>query len=214
MYKNTYNKSNDEQSLGYSIGNYGRAPTTTSSSSSSINSTNNTSTVNSTMPSLEPEIPKSSNVTSLDSTIISTTATKVVPPPIVVKAVSTLPLPIPAPAKPGDAVLDYTDISNKSKSILIVTTTSLPWKTGTAVNPLLRAAYLSTGRKEVGGNVTLMIPWLERKVDQMSIYGPKNIFATPYEQEQYIRQWLSESANMMKPVKIYILNGTPLGRIR
>ena len=177
---------NEEQSLGYSIGNYGRAPPATT-----------TLTATSTIPT-EPPTPTSTSNNGTTNAGIGSTPTKPLTPPIVVKAVSTLPLPIPTPAKPGDTILDYTDISNKSKSILIVTTASLPWKTGTAVNPLLRAAYLSMGRKEVGGNVTLMIPWLERKVDQMSIYGPNNIFTTPDEQEQYIRQWLNESANMLE----------------
>ena len=202
---------NEEQSLGYSIGNYGRAPTTATSTTTAplvppplepVSILENTSSTTATEPVSILKNTSSTTATSSD-TIVSTAASaavtsKIIPPPIVVKTVSSLPLPIPAPAKPGDAVLDYTDISNKTKRILIVTTASLPWKTGTAVNPLLRAAYLSQGRREVGGNVTLMIPWLERPVDQMSIYGKNNIFATQDEQEQYIRNWLNESANMVE----------------
>ena len=67
----------------------------------------------------------------------------------VAAAKSAKSLPIPAPAKPGEAVLPHTDIADKSKRIWIVTTASLPWMTGTAVNPLLRAAYMTKGRKEV-----------------------------------------------------------------
>ena len=107
-----------------------------------------------------------------------------------------LPMPIPAPAKPGEAVLPHTDIADLSKRLLIVTTASLPWRTGTAVNPLLRAAYLTEGRKPAGGSVTLMLPWLERVEDQHRVYGASNTFRSPEEQAEYIRTWLRESAGM------------------
>jgi hypothetical protein len=107
-----------------------------------------------------------------------------------------LPMPIPAPAKLGEEVLPHTDVADKSKRILIVTTAALPWKTGTAVNPLLRAAYMTKDRAAAGGSVTLMIPWLERLDDQARVYGTDNMFETPADQEEYIRTWLRESANM------------------
>jgi hypothetical protein len=107
-----------------------------------------------------------------------------------------LPMPIPAPAKLGEEVLPHTDVADKSKRILIVTTAALPWKTGTAVNPLLRAAYMTKDRAAAGGSVTLMVPWLERQDDQARVYGTDNMFGTPADQEEYIRTWLRESANM------------------
>ena len=102
----------------------------------------------------------------------------------------------PRPAKAGDEILPHTDIADKSKNIWIVTTASLPWFTGTAVNPLLRAAYLSTGRTEAGGSVTLMVPWLERESDRETIYGNNRIFKSPEEQEEWIRTWLRETADL------------------
>ena len=96
----------------------------------------------------------------------------------------------------SDEILPHTDIADKSKNIWIVTTGALPWMTGTAVNPLLRSAYLSTGRKEAGGSVTLMLPWVEREADQEKIYGSKKMFETPADQEKYIRTWLRDTANM------------------
>lgn len=104
-------------------------------------------------------------------------------------------LPVPQPAEPGEEVLDYTDLSDLSKNLLVVTTASLPWMTGTAVNPLLRAAYLTHGRKPAGGSSTLMVPFLERDEDQTRVYG-KIRFKAPAEQEDYIRNWLRESAGM------------------
>ena len=105
-------------------------------------------------------------------------------------------LPIPAPLEDGDSAVPETDISDKSKRIWIVTTASLPWMTGTAVNPLLRAAYMTAGRKEAGGSVTLMLPWLERGRDQQSVYGDPKRFSSPEDQEEYVRTWLRETANL------------------
>jgi len=104
--------------------------------------------------------------------------------------------PVPVPAKPGEAVLPHTDIADKSKRILIVTTAALPWMTGTAVNPLLRAAYLVNGREDQGGSVTLMLPWVERMSDQERVYGKEKSFQTPAQQEEYIRSWLRDTASM------------------
>jgi len=105
-------------------------------------------------------------------------------------------LPVPAPAKDGEPVLPHTDIADKSKRIWIVTTAALPWMTGTAVNPLLRAAYMTEGRTEAGGSVTLMLPWLEREQDRDSVYGKSREFETPEEQEAFIRKWLVEKAKL------------------
>lgn len=106
--------------------------------------------------------------------------------------------PVPIPAQPGEPVLPHTDITDKSKRILIVTTASLPWMTGTAVNPLLRAAYLTKGRAKKGGSVTLMLPWLERMSDQERVYGKEQAFVSQEDQEAYIRKWLKDTAGMPK----------------
>jgi hypothetical protein len=105
-------------------------------------------------------------------------------------------LPVPAAAKDGEEVVPHTDISDKSKNLWIVTTAALPWMTGTAVNPALRAAYLTKGRAEAGGSVTLMLPWLERIIDQENVYGVNRVFESPMAQEAYIRTWLKDTANL------------------
>lgn len=110
-------------------------------------------------------------------------------------------LPVPARKKEGEDAVPHTDIAMKSKRILIVTTAALPWMTGTAVNPLLRAAYMTTGRSEVGGSVTIMLPWLERRHDQEQVYGSNSVFDSPEQQEIFIRQWLRDSAKLPTPSK-------------
>ncbi|XP_059596580.1 digalactosyldiacylglycerol synthase 2, chloroplastic isoform X2 [Vitis vinifera] len=77
---------------------------------------------------------------------------------------------------------------DSKQHIAIFTTASLPWMTGTAVNPLFRVAYLTKGREF---KVTLVIPWLSPK-DQELVYPNKIILKSPSEQEAYVRQWLGE----------------------
>ncbi|OMP00505.1 putative UDP-galactose:MGDG galactosyltransferase [Corchorus olitorius] len=76
----------------------------------------------------------------------------------------------------------------RKQHIAIFTTASLPWMTGTAVNPLFRAAYLA---KDGERKITLVIPWLSLK-DQKLVYPTNTTFSSPSQQESYIRQWLEE----------------------
>ncbi|KAH1073665.1 hypothetical protein J1N35_025993 [Gossypium stocksii] len=75
---------------------------------------------------------------------------------------------------------------DRRKRIAIFTRASLPWMTGTTINPLFRAAYLAKGGDR---KITLVIPWLYLK-DQKLVYPVNAMFGSPWEQQSYIRQWL------------------------
>lgn len=95
------------------------------------------------------------------------------------------------------------DMSDKKRHVAIVTTASLPWMTGTAVNPLFRAAFLAKSAKQ---NVTLLIPWLSRS-DQELVYPDNLTFSSPEEQESYIRTWLEERVCFKPDFKISFYPG-------
>lgn len=103
----------------------------------------------------------------------------------------------------GKNVVGTSTLRDPSRRVAIVTTAALPWMTGTAVNPLLRAAYLAgdnTGRK-----VTLLVPWLA-KADQEKIF-PGNTFDTPEQQESYIRKWAKKRTGNDSNFKIVFYPG-------
>ncbi|OEU16810.1 hypothetical protein FRACYDRAFT_138536, partial [Fragilariopsis cylindrus CCMP1102] len=78
--------------------------------------------------------------------------------------------------------------------ICIVTTAGLPWRTGTAVNPLARALYLTRGRPK--HHITLLIPWLENSEEQSKVYGSSNVFSSPEEQKVWIQTYARELDNL------------------
>lgn len=75
-----------------------------------------------------------------------------------------------------DRVMAFSDLSDNTRNIWIVTTAALPWRTGTSINPFLRALYfvrrrMRSGRPEKStGTVTLVIPWLKNKEISMKLY--------------------------------------------
>ncbi|XP_026402571.1 digalactosyldiacylglycerol synthase 2, chloroplastic-like [Papaver somniferum] len=92
---------------------------------------------------------------------------------------------------------------DKKRQIAIFTTASLPWMTGTAVNPLFRAGYLGRDGER---KVTLVIPWLSLK-DQVLVYPNQITFQTPSEQEAYVRRWLEERTGFLSGFNITFYPG-------
>jgi len=97
------------------------------------------------------------------------------------------------------AITHQSDLTRPGRYFTIVTTAALPWMTGTAVNPLLRAAHLVRKTQSINNSkqqqwVTLVVPWLELEEDRQELYG--KVFQDEEEQEDYIRTWLREDADM------------------
>lgn len=83
------------------------------------------------------------------------------------------------------------NLRGPDRHFTIITTAALPWRTGTAVNPLLRALYLAKSGKPV----ILYIPFLEKK-DQSYVFAKGVSFDSPEEQEKVVREWCQERAKM------------------
>jgi hypothetical protein len=105
-------------------------------------------------------------------------------------------------------ITTVSDVSNLSRKIWVVTTAALPWRTGTAVNPLLRALYLTRGR--AAHAVTLLLPWLPDAEQRTKLYGSDCNFQNPQDQEEWIREYCRERcqcANEEKNLRIRFWQG-------
>ena len=88
-------------------------------------------------------------------------------------------------------------LEHAKPSVTIVTTAALPWKTGTAVNALLRAAYLAAA----GYPVTLCLPWIHPD-EQKAIFPAGLTFDEPAEQELAMLKWLAARDGEGAPFQI------------
>ncbi len=93
-------------------------------------------------------------------------------------------------SSPNDSsIVPSSDLSRTDRIIWVVTTAALPWRTGTSVNPLARALYLTRGRPK--HSVTLMVPFLSSKEEQKHVFGD-TLFDSPEQHEEWIRTYCKE----------------------
>lgn len=90
---------------------------------------------------------------------------------------------------PFPTCTEASDIRRPGRHFTIITTAALPWRTGPAVNALLRALYLAKS----GRPVRLMLPWIERS-EQEKLFDGWEVFEERASQEEYIRRWCAEHA--------------------
>ncbi|KAL9184808.1 hypothetical protein ACHAXT_002585 [Thalassiosira profunda] len=123
----------------------------------------------------------------------------------------------------GTLPIPASEIGDPSRTVCVVTTAALPWRTGTAVNPLLRALYLVRLQNEKWeesqscvtaesnleadhkkGSVALVVPWLESRADRAKLYG-----STPFAdgpagmraQEAWIRDYAATRCGMPREAR-------------
>lgn len=98
-----------------------------------------------------------------------------------------------------DEPMEFSDISDPTRHIWIVTTASLPWRTGTSINPFLRALHFVRRRlhlyhsEEIVGKVSLVVPWINDMDDAMKLYGGVVTEKGEKGKEQQI-QWMKSYA--------------------
>lgn len=91
---------------------------------------------------------------------------------------------------------EASNLRRPGRHFTIITTAALPWRTGTAVNPLLRALNLAKN----GRPTVLMLPFLGEE-DQKKVLPSGTVFADSAAQEEVILAWCRERAKV-DPAKI------------
>jgi digalactosyldiacylglycerol synthase len=84
------------------------------------------------------------------------------------------------------------------KTVNIITTAALPWRTGTAILALLRAFFLA----QRGLDVLLYVPWIPA-TEQPLLFGEDVCFKSTMEQEECIRSHLPQPKCASLQIKFY-----------
>jgi len=107
------------------------------------------------------------------------------------------------PATETPTFAELSDLRGRSRHIAVITTASLPWMTGTAVNPLLRAVYLEKRREH--HEVSLVIPWVSTE-DQKKIFGG-TVFQEQAVQASWVRSWVKKYLGYSTHIRILFYHG-------
>ena len=75
------------------------------------------------------------------------------------------------------------------RTFSIFTTSTIPWRTGTSINPLLRGIELTRF-----GRVVFVLPYLVRSEDRRCLYGDADI-SSRTDQEVIVRQWIRDNCD-------------------
>ena len=78
------------------------------------------------------------------------------------------------------------------RTFSIFTTSTVPWRTGTSINPLLRGVELTRF-----GRVVFILPYLIRSEDRRKVYGNVDI-SSRNDQEIIVRQWIRDNCDSVQ----------------
>lgn len=92
------------------------------------------------------------------------------------------------------------------RTVAVVTTAALPWRTGTSVNPLLRCAHLAA---ETTCKVLLVVPWLEPE-EQALVFPPGQVFQTREEHAEFILKEARERSCLPCDFRVLFYSGALL----
>jgi hypothetical protein len=114
-----------------------------------------------------------------------------------------------------DEPLEFSDLSDPTRHMWIVTTAALPWRTGTSINPFLRALYFVRRRLDLyknydsegdsdemvkPGKITLVIPWLVDLKETQKLCGD-HITETGEKGKEQQKDWIKNYADEMCGMK-------------
>eukprot|EP00929_Paragymnodinium_shiwhaense_P057255 TRINITY_DN28655_c0_g3_i2.p1 TRINITY_DN28655_c0_g3~~TRINITY_DN28655_c0_g3_i2.p1 ORF type:complete len:642 (+),score=163.65 TRINITY_DN28655_c0_g3_i2:90-2015(+) len=108
---------------------------------------------------------------------------------------------------------EASDLRRVDRHFTIVTTAALPWRTGPAINALLRALQLA----QRGQHVVLVMPWVDRGC-QENVFDDLSVTCeTKEDQLQYIRNWIAKRTrfNLKKlPLELRFYDATYVEAVR
>lgn len=94
-------------------------------------------------------------------------------------------------------------LKEPGRTFAVVTTAALPWRTGTSMNPMLRAAHLAADPTR---KVLLVVPWVEPE-QQALIFPPGVTFETREQQAEFILKEARQRTSLTHPFQVVFYAG-------